>query len=70
MEEMRLFRLAPDGWMCSAFFVPREGWSVTLSLKRADEHWPEAERRVYSHLTTSELVDVIENEASRLLQRL
>lgn len=58
-SQARLFRLAPEALAISAHFEARAGWRVTVKVRRADEEWDEARSRVYSHLTTEELFDVI-----------
>jgi len=59
MLQPKLFRLAPEAVCVNAVFVPREGWSCTVRVRRGDEDWPEAHNEAYSHLGTSELLDVL-----------
>lgn len=59
METMRLFRLAPEAVSVSAHFVPREGWTLTVVVRRGDETFEEAHRETYGCLSTPELVDVL-----------
>lgn len=68
MQQERLFRLAPEAVTLSAHFVPGQGWSATWSVRRGDEQWSDAYRADYSSLSSAELVDVIEAEASELLR--
>lgn len=62
METERLFRLAVDAIDISAHHEGRDGWHLRVRFRRADESWGDVEPTVYSHLTTSELLDVITAE--------
>ena len=67
MDQQPLFRLAVEAMAMSARFVPMEGWHVVLTARRGDEEWAASERRTYTHLTSEELVDVLEAEVARWL---
>lgn len=59
MSDLRLFRLAVDAIDVSAHHEGRDGWHLRLRVRRADEPWSEVDAVTYSHLTTSELLDVM-----------
>jgi hypothetical protein len=67
MEEPRLFRLAYEAGHLTFGHVGGQGWSLTVSLRRGDESWSDTRSTVYTHLSTTELVDVIEAEIVKLL---
>lgn len=67
VQEQRLFRLAHEAVSITAAYVGGQGWSVTVRLRRGDESWSDAYSAQYSHLSTSEMVDVIECELLQLL---
>lgn len=67
MQQERLFRLAVEAINVQVTFVPGEGWSMRAGWRRQDECWSDAQRVEYSHLTTPELVDVIDAELGRAL---
>lgn len=67
MDQDRLFRLAVEALAMTARYVPREGWTVSLRARRGDETWDEGERHDYTHLTSPELVDVLDAELTRWL---
>ena len=69
MDELRLFRLAPEAMHLNATYVAGSGWHVTLGMRRQDEQWAGAYRATYTHLTTEELMDVICEECSQMLGR-
>lgn len=60
MEQRRLFRLAVEAGTITFGHEPGQGWRVVMALRRGDEAWEECAREIYSHLTTVELIDVIE----------
>lgn len=67
MPQERLFNVAPDSLALSAVHVLGEGWRLTLSTRTSGEEWSDRSRATYSHLSTAELLDVIDSE---LLARL
>jgi hypothetical protein len=69
MQQDRLFRLAHAGYALNAYYVPREGWTLVIRARRADESWEESELVTYSSLTTAELCDAMERHADRTLMR-
>jgi hypothetical protein len=68
MIEQRLFRLAYEAIALTANYRPGEGWRLTVTARRQDESWSEAQQVVYDRLTTDELADVICVEASDRLR--
>jgi len=68
LVQPRLFRLAPEAMHCQASYVPGEGWQLTVGVRRQDEQWPDSARRTFSHLSTEELLDVLDACARCLLQ--
>lgn len=64
MDELRLFRLAPEAMHLQATYVHGQGWHLTFGMRRQDEQWSGSYRCTYTHLTTDELVDVIGEELS------
>lgn len=62
----RLFRLALEAVHVQMQFEVARGWKLVVGARRGDEEWPDAERREYTHLSTPELVDVLECELGRL----
>lgn len=67
MQQLRMFRLAPEAIVVSAHFTPREGWTASVQMRRQDELWSEVQPSVYGCLTTSELYDVLCAELERQL---
>lgn len=67
MQQERLFVLAHEAITVGAHFVRGEGWHVTIVARRGGESWSESPAEAYGHLSTSELVDVIERVLSRTL---
>lgn len=63
----RLFTLAPEVLVINANFVGGDGWSVNIGMRRQGDPWATSHRVTYSHLTATELADVIEVESHRLL---
>lgn len=67
MEQTRLFRLAPEAMTAQAHYRPGEGWVLVVRVRRGDESWEEASEGFYSHLVTSELLDVLQADLERAL---
>jgi hypothetical protein len=67
VQEMHLFHLAPEVMHLNATFVGGEGWHLTVIVRAQNEPWDEAYRSTYSHLSTTELADVIGSECSQQL---
>jgi hypothetical protein len=67
MTQLRMFRLAPAALHLQATFVPGEGWSLRVGMRRQDESWAEAYQAHYDHLSSEELADVICSESEGLL---
>jgi len=67
MEQIRLFRLATEVIHIHSTFVAGEGWHVTFTSRRQDESWADTRPSTYSHLTTDELLQVIDAELSTAL---
>jgi len=68
MQEQRLFRLAPEAVIISAYYEPAEGWRLRAVVRRQDESWSEAGESLYWRMTSQELVDVIcEEVCGRIL---
>lgn len=63
MDE-RLFRLAHEAMVFNCVHVAGQGWRLNVRRRRGDECWEEAYSAQYSHLSTSELLDVLLEEAS------
>lgn len=59
MQQVRLFRLAPESIAVQAFHVPGEGWRLRVLVRRQGESFEEAHDVSYDRLTTEELLDVI-----------
>lgn len=58
-EQVRLPALAPESISISANHFGRDGWSVSVGVRRQLEAWEEVSRDHYDHLSAGELVDVI-----------
>lgn len=67
MIEPRLFRLAPQVVSLQATFVGGSGWSMRIRVRRQDEPWDEAYDARYDHLTTEELLQVVDCEVAQQL---
>lgn len=67
MLQQRLYRAAPVVMHLNATWVESEGWNLSVIMRRQDECWDEAYRSNYTHLTTSELGDVIMSESAERL---
>lgn len=59
MENLRLFRLAVESGSVSFNHYGRDGWSLTVALRRGDEAWTDVVSEHYSGLTTVELLDTL-----------
>jgi hypothetical protein len=59
MEQTRLFRLAVESGTVTFRHEPARGWNVTVTCRRGDETWLEAQTEVYEGLSTAELLDTI-----------
>lgn len=57
--QQRMFRLAPEAFTVSAHYVPAEGWTLALCVRRQAEQWSESTPNVYYALSTPELFDVL-----------
>lgn len=61
MDQERLpFDGAVEAVIIGAHFVLGEGWTLRLQLRRQFEEWGDARTELYDHLTTDELVDVLD----------
>jgi hypothetical protein len=60
MDQDRLFRLPPEAVSVTASYAWPFGWRVTVGVRRADEGWHEARMETYEHLSTEELLQVID----------
>lgn len=67
MRQERLFVLAPEAINLHVTFVPAQGWSAVVVMRRQDEQWPDAYRSDYSYLSTEELFDTLAAELARIL---
>lgn len=67
MDQLRLFKLAPEAVTITAQWHSFDGWQVILRLRRSGEAWTDAYRADYTHLTTVEMVDVLMAELDALL---
>jgi outer membrane protein assembly factor BamD (BamD/ComL family) len=68
MHQDRLFRLAHAGYALNAYYVPREGWTLVVRARRADEAWQDTESIAYSHMTTAEMLDTMAAHAEATLR--
>ena len=67
MDQQRLFVLAVEAIALTAVFVPGQGWSVKIGMRRQAESWGAEPWTEYSHMTTAEMLDTIEGHlASKL----
>lgn len=67
MEERqgRLFVLAPEVFTFNARYVWREGWHVTVTMRRQGETWADARNTRYDSLSAGELLDTACAELAR-----
>lgn len=63
----RLFVLAPEVLTFNARWVWREGWHVTVTMRRQGETWDEASTTTYDRLGPGELLDTVCAELGRSL---
>jgi hypothetical protein len=56
----QLFIGAVEACILSAQFHLGEGWTLRLQIRRQFEDWADCRTEVYDHLTTDELVDVLD----------
>lgn len=68
MHQLRMFRLAPEALTINAHHVGGEGWSLKVQMRRGDETWQDAYTEQYTHLTTAELVDVLDAVVTQTLR--
>lgn len=61
-EQERLFDGAPEAVILGAQWWPGEGWRLRVRLRRQFEDWMDARTTDYEHLTTPELLDVLDVE--------
>lgn len=60
MGQSALFVGAPEALTIGAHYEHGYGWVLTLRMRRQGQQWLEASREDYSHLTTPELMDVLD----------
>lgn len=68
MDNLRLFDGAPEVMHLQAVYVVPDGWRLQVIMRREGEHWSNALREEYSHLTSPELVDVVDSVLGKLLR--
>jgi len=51
---------AVEAAIIQAHFILGEGWTLRLTLRRQFEDWSDCRTELFDHLTTDELVDVLE----------
>lgn len=66
MDQQRLFRLAPDAITFTARFE-HPGWTLNVHVHVPGEEAADAYHATYELLSTSELFDVIDVEAAKVL---
>lgn len=66
MDEQQLFTGAPEAFILSAHWVPGEGWTARLRIRRQYEAWESTGEESYDHLTTSELATALEAMSASL----
>jgi hypothetical protein len=66
-EQQRLFPLAVEVVNLHALHHAGEGWSVGIAARRQGEPWGDAAWTQYSHLSTAELIQTIEDHLSSVL---
>lgn len=59
MEQTRLFRLAVESGAVSFRHEPGRGWNMTVTCRRGDETWLEAQTETYEGMSTHELLDTL-----------
>lgn len=64
--EGRLFRLAMEAAHFQMSYVGGQGWRLTVVARRQDEPWSPSDARTYSHLSTDELLSVVDSELARV----
>lgn len=66
MQSGRLFEGAPEALSINAHWLHGQGWVLIFRLRREGEQWRDVRSEAYSHLSTGELVDVLEAEVNRM----
>ena len=60
MPQQPLFLGSVEAAIISANYTLGDGWKVRLQIRRQYEHWEDCRTEVYDHLTTDEMVDVLD----------
>lgn len=55
-----LFLGAVEAAIWSSHYVLGEGWTLRLQIRRQFEDWADCRTEVYDHLTTDELLEVLD----------
>lgn len=58
--EQQLFEGSVEAVIIGATWVPGEGWQLRLQVRRQFQDWQDARTELYDHLSTPELVDVLD----------
>jgi len=67
MRQSPLFVLAPENLILQAAHRGHDGWSLRVCMRRQGQSWDDAVTTDYSHLSTSELLDVLCAESASQL---
>lgn len=63
--QMHISDLALDAVVIQANYRPGQGWDLALQARRNGQTWGDTTRRLYSYLTTDELLQVVDDEMAR-----
>lgn len=58
--QLRLVTGALESGLVTITYIPSQGWSCTVRLRRQFEQWAEARTDRYTHLSTDELLTLLE----------
>jgi len=67
MDQLRLFRLAPEALAITAYFDGPRGWTLWIQCRRQGDTWADSYRETYSGLSTHEMADVIDRATAGAL---
>jgi len=67
MDQLRLFRLAPEALAISAYYEGPRGWTLSIRCRRQGESWADGYVEHYELLSTAEMADVIDRACASAL---
>lgn len=70
VEQQQLFVGAVEDVVLQVHFIPGDGWTTRLTVRRQFEQWAQTRSSSYTRLSTDELGDVLDLELGSVLAAL